>query len=337
MTGANHERWTRRGVLSTTVALSCGLAGCGSSGGQDGNGSGPTTETAEKQQSEQVMAIESRVEELYERLASLPIARDGKFTFDVSAFEDDFDHKAISDRAGDITADVGRLDDAGEITTERAETLTTLARLADDRASQRYLLHQTIAAILAYARRVRETRYQAAIEPIEFARKKVDESSTLGQRVKTLQERLSGGDVTVDGYRHEKVQEEQTVLLEATVWLSPITEGLHRLDRGYVVLEEANRRLDREEAIAASEQYREANRRFEAASESFKKARSHGRRIGYVAPIVEEARCSVSGLVEGTDTLAEAIKAIENGDERRGKSLARKAIDGMEQQRNRCS
>jgi hypothetical protein len=59
--------------------------------------------------------------------------------------------------------------------------------------------------------------------------------------------------------------------------------------------------------------------------------------VGYVVPIVEQSRCSLSGLLDGTETLAEAIEEIEAGNEQEGESLAREAIQRMEQQRNRCN
>lgn len=330
--------WTRRGVLTTAAAVSCGLAGCGSDQ-RSKNGRDETPEGTDEpnRRSERELAIESQLEEVHERLAALPIVVDGDFVFDVEAFEDEFDHRAISDRTDEIVADVAELQDEGEITTDRAETLSVLARLADDRASQRYLLHQTIAATFAYDERVRDTRYEAAREPVAFAGESLEELSTVGERIEDHQRQLDETSVTIDGYSHEAVEKEQAMLLDVATWFSPVTEALHEMARGYTLLADANQSLEEETASTASEQYRAANVRFEAASRAFEEARGRGQRVGYVVPIVEQSRCSLSGLLDGTDTLAEALEEIEAGNEQEGKSLAREAIERMEQQRNRCN
>jgi hypothetical protein len=269
------------------------------------------------------LAVESRLERVYERL-------------DITAFEDEFDHRAISDRTDEIVEDVSELDEGEEISSDRAEVLSTLARLADDRASQRYLLHQTIAATFAYDERVRDARYDAAREPMAFARERLEELSTVGRRVETHQRRLDGAGERIDGYSHEAVESEQAALLDVSVWLSPVSGGLHEMAAGYALLDDANRSLEDDAPSTASEQYRAANARFEAASDSFDEARGRGKRVGYIVPIVEQSRCSLSGLLDGTGTLAEALEEIEAGNRQEGKSLAREAIERMEQQRNRC-
>ena len=339
MSRQNSERreWTRRGVVSAIAAVSCGLAGCGNSQSPESDRNESSAQPSEgEQRSEQVLAVESRLERVYERLRTLPIADDGDFVFDVTAFEDEFDHRAISDRTDEIVADIVELDEGGEISSNRAETLSTLARLADDRASQRYLLHQTIAATFAYDERVRDARYDAAREPMIFASERLEELSTVGQRVETHQQRLDEASVKMDGYSHEAVKREQAMLLDVSAWLSPVSRALHEMARGYTVLADANQSLENDAPSTASEQYRAAHARFETASEAFAEARGRGQRVGYIVPIVEQSRCSLSGLLDGTDTLAEAIEEIEAGNEQEGKSLAREAIERMEQQRNRC-
>jgi hypothetical protein len=274
---------------------------------------------------------------VYERLTTLPIVNDGDFIFDVDAFEDEFDHRAISDTADEILADIVELEDNGEISTSRAETLSTLTRLADDRASQRYLLHQTIAATFAYDERIRDARYGAATEPVVFASETLEELSTVGQRVETHQQQLEDTNVTIDGYSHESVKKEQAMLLDVATWYSPINGALHEMARGYALLNDANRSLEDDDPATATERYRAANARFQSANDSFEEARGRGQRVGYVVPIVEQSRCSLSGLLDGTETLAEAIEEIEAGNEQEGESLAREAIQRMEQQRNRCN
>lgn len=334
---SERRKWTRRGVVSAAAAVSCGLAGCGNDRPSETEENGTLQESQRKgRRPEQLSDIESRLERVHERLRTLPIANDDDFVFDVGAFEDEFDHRAISDMADGIIADVAELDDGGEISTSRAETLSALARLADDRASQRYLLHQTIAATFAYDRRVRDAKYDAATEPVAFAGEALEELSMVGRRVETHQQRLEGTNVTIDGYSHEVVKREQAMLLEVATWLSPINGALHEMARGYALLDDANRSLE-DDTATAIEQYRAANARFESATDSFEEARGRGQRVDYVVPIVEQARCSLSGLLDGTETLAEAIEKIEAGNEQEGESLAREAIQRMEQQRNRCN
>ncbi|WP_178917004.1 hypothetical protein [Natronomonas gomsonensis] len=334
---SERRTWTRRGVVSAAAAVCCGLAGCGNDrpSETDGNGT-PNEPQTEERRSEQLLDIEARLERVYERLTALPLVDDGDFVFDVSAFEDEFDHRAISDRTDKILADVAELEDSGEISTSRAETLSALARLADDRASQRYLLHQTIAATFAYDERVRDSRYDAATEPVVFAGEALEELSTVGQRVETHQQQLEDTNVTVDSYSYGTVKREQAMLLDVVTWLSPINGALHEMARGYALLDDANRSLEDDDSATAIEQYRAANARFESANDSFEEARGRGQRVGYVVPIVEQSRCSLSGLLDGTETLAEAIEKIEAGNEQEGESLAREAIQRMEQQRNRC-
>lgn len=331
------KEWTRRGVITAATAVSCGLAGCGGDRGSESDGDEPPERTDEpNRRPERPLAVESRLERVYERLAALPIVADGDFVFDVRGFEDEFDHRAVADTTDEIRGDVSELESDGEITTGRAETLSTLARLADDRASQRYLLHQTIAATFAYDERVRAAKYDAATEPVTFAGEALEELSTVGQRVENLQQQLDGANVTTDGYSHEAIEREQSMLLDVATWLSPVTEALHGMARGYALLDDANQSLEDDAPSPASQQYRAANARFESASDAFEKARGRGQRVGYVVPIVEQSRCSLSGLLDGTGTLAEAIEEIEAGNEQEGESLAREAIERMEQQRNRC-
>lgn len=336
--GSERRKWTRRGVVSAAAAVSCGLAGCGDDQPSETDGDGtPEWSQKEERRPEQLLSVESRLERVYERLTALPIVDGGDFVFDVDTFEDEFDHRAISDTTDEIRADVAELEDGGDVSTSRAETLSTLARLADDRASQRYLLHQTIAASFAYDKRVRDARYDAAMEPVAFAGETVEELSTVGQRVETAQQQLDETSVTIDSYSHEAVKREQSMLLNVATWLSPINGALHEMARGYVLLSDANRSLEDDDPATAIEQYRAANVRFESASDSFEEARGRGQRVGYVIPIVEQSRCSLSGLLDGTDTLAEAIEEIEAGNEQEGESLAREAIQRMKQQRNRCN
>lgn len=319
----------RRGVLGALATVLASAAG-GCSAVTDPSES-TESEPGSTQTPEGYTEAVTELEDLYERLEAVPIAADGEFVFDPSAFEDEFDHDAV---LSDVEAVRDRIRGLDAEDAER-DALMRAADLAEHLARQRIALHQVVTAVFAFEDLFAAAEFGAATGVAADARQFLETLAREGNRVEALLDRTGTGP-PVDGYDPASIRATQELLVEITHWSDPAYEGLGRVAEGFGRFVDANDAMERERFGAARAAFGAAQADFEAAAEAFDRARGRGRRVGYVAPAVDELRCVAPAYVEGCGRLADAVEELDAGNEARGFDRAQEALEGMDATVRRC-
>ena len=325
----------RREVLAASAAgLLFGLAGC--SDGEPAEAADDATESNGEDTADELSDILSTLDEVYDRLNTVPLVDAGTLAFDVVAFEDEFDHHEVMALAEGTLEDLDALEDDPEVHDETVAELSVVARVGDHLARQRFFLHQALTAGATHVERINEGEFEAATEAIRVARESLDGLSESGQ---TIDDELSAARSSVDGvdgFDPREIESTQDVLREVTTWLAPVFEGFHHTTRGLARAGGFNDDLDHGEFEAAKQRYETVTQHFEDADDAFERAHGRGERVPHFIPQTEEYRCSIPHWIDGYRSIADGFEALEDGDEETGYELLDEGLDELREPTQRC-
>lgn len=334
MTGqrSSGPRADRRGVLAAAAAAAFG--GCSAVTDADPGPDGDASADGPRAAGDGLEEARAGLASVYARLESVPVADDGEFVFDVGAFEAEFDHEAV---LADVEAVRERIEahDADAGARERA-ALATAADVAAALVRQRLHLHQALAAGAAYEERFGRAEFGRAAAAVRDGRESLERVGANGERVEALLDRQDGPAPGVEGYDPATIRDAQSVLVSVARWTGPAYEGLGPAAEGFDAFAAANDAMERERFGTAADRFGRARDRFEAAEAALDRAAGRGRRVGYLAPTVEEVRCVVPAYVDGCDRLADALADVDAGDRSRGFDVARATLEEMDRSIARC-
>lgn len=331
--------WSRRAFLgSLSASFIAMLSGCGGPGADDSSTNSTFRDTPSNGSTKERRIIQQEVEKLesiYEALSQLPITNRGKFVFDVNRFEAEFEHEALLNQADDAHDEFDSIPKT-EQSTSTVVGLISITETGKLLVQQRVILHQVITAGLTSEHSFYETDFERANDAISDALQFLIDLDSHGEQIEETmiddQEVIS----LVDGYDPNSIQRSQKLLVNIVSWSDSAFKGLHHTSRGMKLFLEGNSALDREKYHTAETAYRESREHYELAQQALDDALGIESALPYIAPFVDDVRCVLPAYLSSTERLSESMRLIRNGEQTRGRELAREATNSSDRIASRC-
>lgn len=312
-----------------TVGAIGGLAGCSDGESTDTIDDESTSTTESSTTVPKALSdVKSAVERIYARLNAVPLAEGEELVFDLSAFEEEFDHHGVMDLAEETLEELNRIGDRADVDDDTVEALTQATRIGDHLARQRFFLHQALSAGGIYDQRISTGEYDAATEAIRYAREFVDGLADSGE---VIEHELStierNADVAIDGFDTASIALTQDALVEITQWLAPVYEGFHHMVRALSIIDRDDPMPEDDEIRRQKQRYETVLEHLEDAQSAFDTAHGRGKELPRFVPRVEEFRCALPDWLDGYATIRDGFETVDAGDENEGQE---QVVDGLE-------
>lgn len=279
--------------------------------------------------------IKSDIEDVFEIISTVPVVANENFVFDLKMFKDNLEGEELQEVLKEVEFRTQQLD-PGIANRAEQESLLIAIEVAKLLVRQRLLVHQVIAAGLAYERRFRDLEYKKANEAIHDARYYLDELTTNGEQIEERLNRTSELEISLDGYEPGTFRATQIVLVEVALWTTPAYEGLHHAIKGFSSFEDGNMAIEENLFKSAAEEYEASKVSFEKADEALNKALNHDREIPQIKPLVSGMKCIMPVYVEASASLQRSAKEFRKGNKQRGKEIFKNALEPTERKMTRC-
>jgi tetratricopeptide (TPR) repeat protein len=331
----------RRGFITgMTILTTSSIAGCGDS----------TTTTQKKETSiskvtdstgqretlpDEIQGPKEDIETVFRQLSEFPIFEKDEFVFDVTYFEDEFEHQSMRNKAERAIKRLER-PSVRSVSESLTEGLINTAEIGKFQVAQRVMIHQIIAGSLALEKRIFQGEYDRALEVTRDEKEFLENLRMTGKQIEERLPQAKRLDITVEGFDSSVSENSQEQLVEIVRWADLAYEALSHAVLGFKRFEEGNAALETERYDAAGASYGEAKQRFEAAATAFDEAQGTGRRIRYIAPLVDGIRCLLPAYLTSCDRLQDSMEKFDAGNDERAKEIAREAISTADEKALRC-
>lgn len=327
---------SRRTVLGnlTTVGLVT-VAGCSNAPKSNSSENPDSTPNHGIDASDTFEPLRTELESVFDQIRELPIVVDGELVFDLSYFEDEFSHEELLEKIGNIQQDIATAE--GDHTVqEKFESLAVGADMAEHLVRQRILIHQVITAGLTYEQRLFRAEYEMASEAIGDARMSIRYLIENRERITNHPWLDDSESMEIVGIELGPLRNTQDELTEITRWAGAAYEALHESARGFSQFVAGNDELGQNQYSEATEHYREANDHFVNATSAFDRAHGKGQRIPHLVSTFQAIRCMIPAYSIASKKLQRSMNAFEEGDDARGKAIARDAFNETEKTLKTC-
>lgn len=340
MTGRASEPYGKAVTRRRCILISAGLVGSTAGCAGEDSDSGPVQrdgnpDSTPSNNNSRQPNIQEEIENLYSRIAAIPLADDGEFVYDVERALDNLDYEELVQDAQDVFEAAKGLDDefAGKY---NQENWVASGRLAFLLADQRLLVHQSLVAALIYRRHFANGNYLKAVKAMTEAANLMEKLRANGGDILSVLETDATCLFPIDGYRARSIRSDLDVLYEVLRWINPVYDGFEQAARGMVSIQYGNRNLKEENYESVRNHFDDGQDYFENAKFAFDAAHGTGQAVEIIEPIVEDLRCLLPTLTSGYEDLEEAIDNLEKGNKEEGQKLAEATLTEMGEGFNQC-
>lgn len=332
-----NSRERRDFICSAISAMAIGIAGCSTAEENEFEDEDPSQprENEEVQHSE-ISSAKDSVEEAYEHLAAVPVTDGNEFVFEVTAFEDRFDHQEVITLAEEALESLEATPETETTSGVGVDELRTVAHLARSLAYRRFFLHQLlVSGAMAYDRLLADEISEAQ-SIIQESHVFLGELQEREQNVEEQYTAFADSKISVSHYDMDSVDQSIEVLDEIIDWAEPTYMGLEHFITSQVRIEQSISAMEKDDYESAHKLLEGVISSIENTEAWFSEAQGRGREIGYIEPIVNSVRCLLpvyESMIEGFQT---ALVELEAGNEERARELVEESRTVANQGINRC-
>lgn len=344
MTGLSPRNITtigRRELLAGVVSLSTiSVTGCGESRSaveqaEKTAGNPNDVSDSDTDVPEQVRQAEEEIQRVFYQLANIPIFDDGRFVFDMSYFEQEFEHRQVKRTAENAIERLERTS-TDVVSKSRVEKLIVAAEIGRLLVAQRVMIHQTVAAGLNLERQIVRDSYEQGTDIVQDAFQFIENLKAIGENIEIRLPEERKSEIQIDRYNPSRIGTIQENLVEIVTWSHQIYEAFGHVLMGLKKYEEGNAAIESTHYEVAKSAFKESEEEFRAARSSFDEAQGTGREIPHLVHLVDGLRCLLPTLLASTSTLQKSMEEFHAGNGEKGKEIAKDAISSANAKAERC-